>query len=71
MLSLYVKIQSFLSGLREERGQDLIEYALFGGFIALAITTFAVLAYQGALTGMLDGMKNCVDFKAATSCNPF
>ncbi|HZP57739.1 MAG TPA: hypothetical protein VFC53_09315 [Dehalococcoidia bacterium] len=72
MLNLYVRIQNFIAGLhREERGQDLVEYALFGGFIALAIITFGVLAYQGMLTGMLGGMKDCVDFKASTTCAPF
>ena len=72
MLNLLVKLQLFLASRHdEERGQDLIEYSLFGGLIAAAIIAFGVAAYQGLLTGMLGGMKNCVDFNAATTCSPF
>ncbi len=65
-----------LSGLRarlgEERGQDLLEYALLGGLIAAAITAAAVVAaMSGALTGMADGISGCIDFDSATSCGPF
>jgi Flp pilus assembly pilin Flp len=70
MTNLLVKIQSFLSGLREERGQDLVEYALFSGLIAAAIIAVGVAGYSGMLTGLMEGLKGCVDFKAG-SCNPF
>ncbi len=53
-----------------ERGQDLIEYALLGGLIALAIIG-TVLAFGGALNSMATGIGNCIDFNAATLCNPF
>lgn len=35
MLELYVKLQNVLVALKEEDGQDLIEYALLGAFIAV------------------------------------
>ena len=38
MLALYVKLQNVLQSLKDERGQDLIEYALLGALIAVACT---------------------------------
>ena len=53
--------------LREERGQDLLEYALLGGLIAAGITAAAVfLAFQGALEGMANGIAECIDFDNLT-----
>lgn len=54
-----------------ERGQDLLEYALLGGLIALAITAVAVLAgLTGALTDMADGIGRCIDFDSTSICDP-
>jgi len=36
MLSLYVKVRAAVEALRDERGQDVIEYALLGALIAVA-----------------------------------
>ena len=65
-----------VSGLRarlsEERGQDLLEYALLGGLIAAAITAAAVvLLMTGALEGMTGGISACIDFNSGTVCGPF
>ena len=38
MLVLYVKLQTVLKSLKDEQGQDLIEYALIGALIAVACT---------------------------------
>lgn len=38
MLKLYVKLQTALQPLKDERGQDLIEYVLIGALIAVACT---------------------------------
>lgn len=39
MLNLYVKLQTALQSLKDdERGQDLIEYALLAALIAVACT---------------------------------
>jgi Flp pilus assembly pilin Flp len=53
-----------------ERGQDLIEYAMLGGLIALAIAG-AVLFLSGAISSMADGISDCIDFKDSTTCAPF
>ncbi len=62
-----LRAMSAVSGLRarlsEERGQDLIEYALLGGLIAGAMLVAAVLTgFSGALTAMANNIKNCVSF---------
>jgi Flp pilus assembly pilin Flp len=41
MLKLYVKAQTLLSTIKEdERGQDMIEYAIMLGVIAVAVIGF-------------------------------
>ena len=60
--------------LREERGQDLIEYALLGGLIAAAIVAVAALGVMtGAIEGMADGIADCIDFdnSVGSECGPF
>jgi Flp pilus assembly pilin Flp len=45
MLNLFVKIQTALQSMKDERGQDLIEYALLGALISVAtIATMTPLA---------------------------
>jgi Flp pilus assembly pilin Flp len=56
---------------QSERGQDLIEYAMLGGLIALAIVTVGTLALTGALTDLFEGIGDCVDFDNTTGCQPF
>jgi pilus assembly protein Flp/PilA len=44
-LKLFVKAQSLLQSLKEEEGQDLIEYALVAGLIAFgAVAAMKTLA---------------------------
>jgi len=72
MTNLIVKAQILLMRLRdEERGQDLIEYALFGGLIALGIIAVGAAAYTGIINDLTKGIKYCVDFNSTTSCAPF
>ena len=55
--------------LTEERGQDLLEYALLGGLIAAALTTAAViLALSGALESMACGIGDYINFSSAPAC---
>jgi Flp pilus assembly pilin Flp len=55
--------------LRDENGQDLIEYALLGGLIAATLIAVATLAaYTGALQSMATGIGNCIDFNSTTTC---
>ena len=60
--------------LRSERGQDMLEYALFGGLLATAIIAVATLIVTGALpnpvSSLLNGIEGCVDFVAG-GCDPF
>ncbi len=63
-------ITSLLSRIRSERGQDLIEYAMLGGLIALAIIAVGTLAFTGALNSMAAGIGSCIDFTAG-GCTPF
>ncbi len=47
----------------EERGQGLMEYAVLSGVIAAFIVGLgAALALTGALTGMANGIAECIDF---------
>ena len=58
-------ILSIIAGLRSERGQDLLEYAMLGGLIAAAIiVVFTVLITNGAIQSMADGIAGCIDFTA-------
>ena len=73
-----LRMMTAVSGLRarfsEERGQDLLEYALLGGLIAAALVAAGVLiAYTGGVTAMADGIANCIDFdnSVGSECNPF
>ncbi len=48
---------------RSERGQDLIEYALLGGFIAVAFVVAALLLpLSTAMNDMVGAIGECVDF---------
>lgn len=76
MQTVFAWIMVSLSGMRErlgsEMGQDLIEYAMLGGLIAAALIAAAIVGgFTGAINAMADGIKNCIDFKAGTTCGPF
>jgi Flp pilus assembly pilin Flp len=68
---LLTKVWLGLRSLKDERGQDLMEYALLAGFIAVA---FAVAAAAVLTTGFFNSMvttiRNCLDFNSATACGP-
>ena len=71
-----LRMMTAVSGLRarfsEERGQDLLEYALLGGLIAAAITAVALaVLMSGALESMATGIGRCIDFNSTTVCGPF
>ena len=57
--------------LAEERGQDLLEYAMLGGLIVIAILAVVGLM-TGAIESMINGIKNCIDFNNTSVCaGPF
>ena len=69
MLRAVMAVGELRARMAEERGQDLLEYALLGGLIAAALTTVAVFAaYSGALETMAGGIGACIDFDSTTSC---
>lgn len=57
---------------RDERGQDLIEYALLGGIIAVAIVAAGIFLTP-AVESMATGIGRCIDFSnaAGSTCVPF
>ena len=57
--------------VRSERGQDLIEYAMLGGLIAVALALSSLLLLTGGIADMGDGIASCVDFDGGTDCGPF
>ena len=66
------RVSGLLGRIREERGQDLIEYALLSSLIAAAIIAVGVAIYTGAITAMANGISNCIDFdnSASSLCEP-
>ncbi len=67
------RVMLAVSGLKarlaEERGQDLLEYALLGGLIAAALVALAVI-FNPALAAMANNIGNCIDFSGTTPCTP-
>jgi len=55
--------------LTEERGQDLLEYALLGGLIAAAIVALGVI-FRPYLVDMADNIGSCIDFTSSSPCTP-
>jgi Flp pilus assembly pilin Flp len=68
--SLRVSLRSLGARFDGERGQDLIEYALLSGLIAAALVAVFATGLSGALTSMVGGIANCIDFKSSTVCAP-
>ncbi len=64
MTNVQIAVQWLLAHLpRSERGQDLIEYALLGGFIAVAFVVAALLLpLSTAMNSMVTAIGECVDF---------
>lgn len=53
--------------LAEERGQDLLEYALLSGMIAAALAGVAFIAMNTAIIDMVGDIAACIDFDT-TGC---
>ena len=70
MLKVYVWIMAHRPHLSRETGQDLIEYAMLGGLIAIAIIGAGVF-FQPAIASMASGIGACIDFTSGTPCEPF
>lgn len=63
-------VRSLLGGLvKNERGQDLLEYAILGGAIAAAIIG-ALFLWEDSLNAMAENIGACIDFDGTTDCEP-
>ncbi len=47
--------------LREERGEDLIEYGLLAAFAATVVLTVLAVGPHSLKAAVVDGFKRCVD----------
>ncbi len=70
MLKVYTWILAHRPHFSRESGQDLIEYAMLGGLIALAIIGAGIF-FSGAIDSMAQGISACIDFNVVTPCAPF
>ena len=55
---------------RGERGQDVMEYALITGGIAIALIV-AILVFTGAISNAFSVLEKCIDFDSTSVCGPF
>jgi Flp pilus assembly pilin Flp len=63
------RISTFLSGVRyDRRGQDLVEYAAVGGFLAVAVAAFMPAVASGIHTSF--GQISSAMAAAANACAP-
>lgn len=63
LLRLMTAAGELKNRLAEERGQDLMEYALLGGLIAaVAAAALVTAGITGALGTMAGGIAECLDF---------
>jgi Flp pilus assembly pilin Flp len=51
-----------------ERGQDLMEYALLAGLLALALLGGGLLIAADPITNVVNGVAACIDFDSSTDC---
>jgi len=69
---LVVKLLTLKMWLSDDHGQDLIEYAMLGGLIAVGMMVLAATGIlTGAISGMATGIGHCIDFSSSTDCAPF
>ena len=64
MLKLYVWLQD---RLRNERGQDMVEYALITVLISVAIVIAVLAVLPGAFTSWAEDVKACIT-APSTAC---
>ena len=68
-IRLHAFVSMLVADLKKERGQDLIEYAMLGGLIAIGILLVLGLM-TGAINNMIEGIGNCIDFNNTSTCTP-
>jgi hypothetical protein len=55
--------------LSNERGQDLLEYAVFGSVLATALIAVGLVVMDTAIQNMGLGIGRCIDFNGSTPCS--
>ena len=61
MLKLYVWMKGLTDRIREERGQDMVEYALITAIMAVIIVGVLFIALQGALNNWVDNIAALIE----------
>ena len=65
-----LRAMSAVAGLKarlsEERGQDLLEYGMVAGLIAIAIVA-GFLLFSGDILSLANGIGDCIDFDSSAS----
>ncbi len=65
LLKAMIGVRGLAHRLREERGQDLMEYALLGGFIAVVFAAAAILLPLSTFFNtMVAAIGECADMDA-------
>lgn len=62
LLRMSMAVDGLLARRDDEGGQTLIEYGLLGGFIAVSFAVLAVGVFPTALSGLVNGVAECIDF---------
>ncbi len=70
LLRAVTSVHGLRARLSEQRGQDLLEYALLGGLIAAALIAAAFFLTQ-PLLDLSAGIGRCIDFDSTSICGPF
>ncbi len=69
LLRAVTGVRALAQRVRDEAGQDTMEWAMLSGLVALAILGVTV-ALSGALDKLITGIGNCIDFSGTTTCLP-
>ena len=65
VLSVMARVSNFVATAKEERGQDLVEYAVLVGFIGVAAAVAFFAFMPDALTTFTDKVGACLAFDGA------
>ena len=66
---LVVKFMVFKMWLADDHGQDVLEYAMLSGLIAIVLLALvATGTLTTAVEAMAGGISRCIDFDKGTNC---
>jgi Flp pilus assembly pilin Flp len=65
-LAIYAFITSTMNRMRDERGQDIVEYVVLAGFIGIALAVVMIATPLSAyMSNFVVSMGNCIQFQTA------